>query len=240
MYRKEMNARSPLRVFEKSIHGGLGRGNLGVVMSRAGVGKTAFLIGVALDDLLRGRRVLHVSLEDSVQRVREFYDIIFAELRRTCDLEDAATAHSNMERYRMIHSYRSGELSVPKLRESTEFLKAHAHFEPEVVILDGVNFQNTDNAELAALRELSREIDAELWLSAQTHRDRPPRDPRGVSDEVVRFEAFISVMVLLHPEEAGSVTIQLLKDHDNPDVADLNMKLDPTTLLVLVDEPAQS
>ena len=37
MFTKEINERSPLRVFEISIHGGLGKGNLGVVMSRAGV-----------------------------------------------------------------------------------------------------------------------------------------------------------------------------------------------------------
>ena len=35
MYRKEVNERSPMRVFEKSMHGGLGRGNVGVV-SRSG------------------------------------------------------------------------------------------------------------------------------------------------------------------------------------------------------------
>jgi hypothetical protein len=38
MYRKDVNERSPMRVFEKSIHGGLGRGNVGVVAARAGVG----------------------------------------------------------------------------------------------------------------------------------------------------------------------------------------------------------
>ena len=38
MYSKEMNERSPLRLLEKSIRGGLGKGNLGVVMSRAGIG----------------------------------------------------------------------------------------------------------------------------------------------------------------------------------------------------------
>ena len=36
MYRKEVNERSPMRVFESSMHGGLGRGNVGVVVSRAG------------------------------------------------------------------------------------------------------------------------------------------------------------------------------------------------------------
>ena len=29
MYRKELNQRSPLRVFERSIHGGLGKGKYG-------------------------------------------------------------------------------------------------------------------------------------------------------------------------------------------------------------------
>ena len=49
-------------------------------------------------------------------------------------------------------------------------------------------------------------------MSARTHRERPPRDPRGIADEVVCFEDFISVMVLLHPEHEGAVTVELLKD----------------------------
>jgi len=234
IYRKDWNERSPLRVFEKSIRGGLGKGNLGVVMSRPGVGKTAFLIGVALDDLLRGRKVLHVSLEDSVERLRQFYEAIFLELRRSIRLSDPVAAHLNMERHRMIHSYRSGELSVPKLRANAAFLGDHCNFAPDVVILDGVNFLNTSNQELADLKALAGELNVELWLSAIAHPGRPLRDPRGVADEVVRFEDYIDVMVLLHPEEEGSVTIELLKDHDNPDLADLKMKLDPTTLLVLL------
>ncbi len=52
MYRKEVNERSPMRVFESSIHGGLGRGNVGVVVARPGVGKSALLVQLALDDLM--------------------------------------------------------------------------------------------------------------------------------------------------------------------------------------------
>ena len=54
MYRKFLNARSPLRLLEKGLHGGLGRGNLGVVLAGHGVGKTSFLVCVGLDELLRG------------------------------------------------------------------------------------------------------------------------------------------------------------------------------------------
>ena len=48
MQRKFLNARSPLRLLEKNLHGGLGRGNLGVVLAGHGVGKTSFLVGVAV------------------------------------------------------------------------------------------------------------------------------------------------------------------------------------------------
>lgn len=43
-----------------------------------------------------------------------------------------------------------------------------------------------------------------------------------------------------HPAEEGSVTIQLLKDHENESLTDLHIRLDPTTLLVLLDKEAES
>ena len=74
MHRKEINERSPLRVLESSIHGGLGAGKLGVVVARHGVGKTAFLVGVALDDLMRGRKVLHKPELFTLQNNFSFFD----------------------------------------------------------------------------------------------------------------------------------------------------------------------
>jgi hypothetical protein len=147
-------------------------------------------------------------------------------------MDDPVAAHVNIERHRMIHSYSSGELSVPKLRANLAFLADHCHFSPEVVILDGVNFGNTSNPELAELKRFAVDFNVELWMSAQSPRRPLPSDPRSVADAVVRFEDYISVMVLLHPEEDGVVMIEILKDHDNPDVSQLKMALDPTTLLM--------
>ena len=70
MYREFLNARSPLRLLEKGLHGGLGAGNVGALVAGPGVGKSAFLVGVALDALLRGGTVLHVSLRHSVAHVK--------------------------------------------------------------------------------------------------------------------------------------------------------------------------
>ena len=48
---------SPLKILERSSRRGLGQGNLGVLMAQAGVGKTACLIHIALEKILRqGKR----------------------------------------------------------------------------------------------------------------------------------------------------------------------------------------
>jgi len=232
MYTKEVNERSPLRIFEKSIHGGLGKGNLGVVMSRAGVGKTAFLVGIALDDLMRGRKVLHFSLQDSVEHVRAFYDELFQDLRRSVHLDDAFQTHLRVERSRLIHTFRGGTFSIASLRKDIGFYRQHAHFAPEAVVVDGFDFAGATETDLAALKDLSASESIELWLSALTHRDEPVTNPRGIPNPVARFEAWISVMVGLEPYE-GAVSLKLLKDHENTDLADLHLRLDPRTLLLL-------
>src|SRR6476469_7700094 len=104
MYRKDVNERSPRRVFEKPMHGGLGRGNVGVVAARAGVGKTALLVQIALDDLLRDRKVLHISHEQAVDHVRAYYDEIFHDLASLSRLEAPDEVHLDVERHRLIYS----------------------------------------------------------------------------------------------------------------------------------------
>src|ERR1044071_3194735 len=104
MYRKDVNERSPMRVFEKSMHGGLGRGNVGVVAARAGVGKTPLLVQIALDDLLRDRRVLHISHEHAVDHVRAYYDEIFHDIAQAMRLEEPASVLLDIEPNRRIFS----------------------------------------------------------------------------------------------------------------------------------------
>jgi predicted ATP-dependent serine protease len=104
MYRQEMNERSPMRVFQKSMHGGLGRGKLGVVAAGPGVGKTALLVQIALDELLRSRRVLHISHEHAVDHVRNYYSEIFHEISEVSRLREAAVVKLDCERHRLIFS----------------------------------------------------------------------------------------------------------------------------------------
>jgi len=231
MYSKELNERNPLRLFEHSIHGGLGPGNIGVVVARHGIGKTAFLVGIALDDAIRGRKVLHVSLDKTVNHVREFYDEIFMDLAHSAGLEDLAAARLEMERHRMIHTYAGGAFTTDKLRHSIQFLKEVAHFEPTCLILQGFGFEQATRADIEALRQLAAEFNVELWMSALTHRG-VASDERGIPEPLAKLAAAIAVIVQMADHD-GTVKLSLLKDHDNPNVANLALALDPSTMLLV-------
>lgn len=232
MYRKEVNRRSPLRVFERSIHGGLGPGNIGLVMSRAGVGKTAFLVGVALDDLMRDRKVLHVNTANSAEKVREFYDEVFKDLAESARLEDRGTVHLQVERNRMIHTFVGNTFSISRLRGALDYMREHIDFVPTAMILDGFPiWESATEDDMKAVKDLAQELQCEIWLSALVHREGEEKDTRGVPTRIARFDSYISVLVQLKSQE-DHVRLELIKDHDNPDVADLHIELEPKTLLL--------
>lgn len=246
MYRKEVNERSPMRVFEHSIHGGLGLGNLGVICSPPGVGKSAVLVQVALDDLMRGRKVLHVSLENPVERVRAFYDEIFHELALAYQLLQPQQVRLDVERNRMIVAHlRRGSVSgvdalddvLEKVISSVAFCSEAVGFDPHTIVLDGFDFASASCEHLARLRRTAVEHQVEVWLTSRTEGDAAAAT--GLPQVLEHLQSELQVVVSL-VAEADSVRLQLVKDHDNPDVSALQLWLDPTTLrLIDSDLPLQ-
>lgn len=231
MHRKELNERSPLRIFEDSIHGGLGRGNLGVIVGRHGIGKTAFLVCVALDDLMRGRKVLHVAIRQPHSKVREYYDEIFDDLAKTAELEDRVGVYREMERNRNIHSYLGNTFSIDKLLDDLALLKQHADFVPSAILIDGCDFDALAPEEIVGFRKIARDLDAEMWLTAINHRDSPIND-HGVPEPVAHLEESVDVIVRLF-HDGKAVHVHLLKDHENPKVSAARVALNPTTMLLM-------
>jgi hypothetical protein len=227
LYRNYLNARSPLRLLEQGLHGGLGAGNLGVVVAAHGLGKTPFLVGVALDELLRGGSVLHACCDQTVGHVRAYYDTVFEELAATTHLEDEATTHAEIDRRRAIRVYPPGGLSVAKLREAALF-EREAGQAPSLLVVEGLDLGRAKRDEVEALRALAQQLDAEVWLSASCDEENPERIPPAVA----RLGELVSVVLALEPGR-GAVRLRALKDHDNPDVSTLHVALDPRTLLLV-------
>jgi archaellum biogenesis ATPase FlaH len=244
MYRKDVNERSPMRVFEKSMHGGLGRGNIGVVVARPGVGKTALLVQIALDDLLRERKVLHISHEHAVDHVRAYYDEIFHDLAGYMKLDAPEAVRVDIEKNRLIYSHlghvkneppsmRGGSSSINKIIDTVTFARDVAHFEPDVIILDAFDFANAKPEAIKALRDLATERSVELWIAATVDNRKAPTD--GLPAPLRAVEEHLSVVVFLEPER-DNVRLRLLKDHDNAELADLHLRLDPHSMRVIDED----
>ena len=226
MYRKFLNARSPLRLLERGLHGGLGRGNLGLVLAGHGVGKSSFLVGVALDELLRGEPVLHVSLDHTVSHVRAYYDTVYDDLAATTHLEDAAGVHLEMEKLRSIRAYPPDGFGAAKLRDAVK-VESEAGARPALVVVEGFDFAAAGEDELTDLKSLAQELDAELWFSVAC-----PEEAVRFSDAFPGAEANFSVVLALEPGH-DAVKLRALKDHENPDVSELHVALDSKTLLLV-------
>ncbi len=227
MYRRFLNARSPLRLLEKGLHGGLGRGNLGLVLAARGVGKTSFLVGVAMDDLLRGEPILHVSLDHTVSHVRDYYDTVFEALATTTHLEDVATVHAEIDRLRRIRAYPSADFDADRLREALD-LEGQVGGKIGLVVVDGFDPAARRPEDLEAIRDLARAKEVELWFSAPLADERIEAIPTTLRE----VETLFSVVLTLEPHDQ-EVALRALKDHDNPDVSALHVGLDPRTLLLV-------
>ena len=227
MYRKFLNARSPLRLLEKGLHGGLGAGNLGVVLAGHGVGKTSFLVGVAVDELLRKGRVLHVSLSHPVSHVRAHYDTVFEELASSTHLQDEGLIHAEIDRHRSIRVYPPNAMTSAKLRDAVK-LEIEAGAKPSLLILEGVELATLASSDVEELKALAVELEAEIWLESSSDEEQDIALPSSLAD----LGDLVSVVLALEPGDAV-VRLRALKDHDNPDLGDLHVSLDPRTLLLV-------
>lgn len=238
MYRKEVNQKSPLRILERSIHGGLGAGNLGVVMARAGVGKTAFLVQVGLDDLMREKDVLHVTLGQSVEHAQSWYDGLFDDLAEDVNLDNRETVRAGITKRRIIQAYPGGQLDPQTLEKAAALYSDRLNLKFSVLVIDGFQWEGdvvSVAANLGALKALARGLGAELWISAQTHRGATGPHPEIIPAPCAAFADVIDVAVYLEPQ-GQHVSVRLLKDHNNPEVSETHLLLEPDTLQLSTEE----
>lgn len=222
---------SPLKILEKSSRKGLGRGNLGVLVARAGVGKTACLIHIALDKLFRKEKLIHVSLEDVPEKVISYYNVIFYDLVKALELENEDEIKMIIDRNRMILAYLNQSFGIRRLRENLKNLAEKIGFRPDTLIVEGFDFSKAPSETFKGFKEIAEEFQVETWFSALSQPHITDVNERGIPYPCSHVDDFFSIIIQLLPTQS-TLLLRLLKDHDSPVMPDTSVSLDPSTFLV--------
>lgn len=232
MLKKDLIFRNPLRTIGGEADNMPPAGGFGAVSARAGVGKTALMVQLALDSLLRGRNVLHISLSDPVKKVCLWYEEVFRNIARLYDIGQMEPLWETILPHRLIMAFHAEGFSAERLEERLVELTEQDIFLPRMILVDGLPFGEGVRPTLEAFQALARSYELPVWFTVKTHRHQPP-GPDGlpvplkdVSDlfhvafelQPVGKEIEIRPLIGLGAEKVGETTLPVI--------------LDPATMLI--------
>lgn len=231
MVKSELIKQSPLRILDASTHGGVGKGNVGVLAARHGVGKTSALVHIATDQLLQGKHVIHVTFAARTVHIIEYYEEIFTEISKIKDLAGALSIHDEIAPRRTVMNFDQKTTSTGHVIESLRARIRSGGFPADLVIVDEYDFQHAQITDLQQFRDFAKDEGLELWFSVALDQEGEAAHnpvPQVLEKHLVGIDVLIN---LRHHKNDGKVHLELVKDHGNQP-RDMHLVLDTKTLLI--------
>jgi archaellum biogenesis ATPase FlaH len=227
MILNELIQRSPIRIFEESIRGGLKPGEIGVIASPNGLGKTSGLVQLALDKLLQKKKVIHVSFTQHTHYVLAWYEDIFAEFISKKNLENANEIKDELVKNRVLMNFNQDGITKDQIIKSLRAMVVEGGFSAEAIIIDGFNFSRSSHEQIANVKAFANELGLAIWYSCtvKDHLYDKENIPLVLKDVV----DLVNVVIVLEPKP-NHIKLSVSKDHDTKG---MEMRLDPKTLLIL-------
>jgi hypothetical protein len=231
MLKEDLIAKNPLRVLKPGPGEGGPDHRMGLVMARAGLGKTAILVQIAVDCLLRGYKVLHVSIGEGLDKTKAWYDDVFTYTTQDRQLDNLADIQEQIIRNRMIMTFKESSFSRPKLEERLNDLVYQDIFCPQCIVVDGFDFSHTSHEALEDVRELMKAMNLHVWFSAVIHRGDTRISEGGVPAPCHKVDDLFDTVILLQAQKDG-IVLDIIKDCDGCGVPGKTLNLDPSTMMV--------
>ena len=229
--KEELVQRSPIRIFEQSINGGLKAGEIGVIASLNGVGKTSVLVQLALDKLLQEKKVIHVSFTQHTHYVPLWYEDIFNEFISKKNLENAEEVKNDIIKNRVQMNFNQDGVKKAQILRSLRAMIIEGGFKADSIIIDGFDFIRTDKESISAVKTFAIELGVSVWYSCSV-KDDSQYDKENIPLVLNDFIDNIDVVINLQPKP-DCVELSVSKDRNSITSKSMAMKLDPKTLLVL-------
>jgi len=184
------------QIDEKTVlNGGLGRGELGVIVAPTGVGKSHFLVMLGAHALRMGKNVLHYTFELTETAVGIRYD---SNLTHIPSNEIQDSKQEVLDKYKemelgklIIKEYPTGSCSVATIRNHLEKLALRG-FVPNIIVIDYADIMRSSREYDALrlelkliyedLRNLAMERGIPVWTASQANRDASSAEVVGLEN----------------------------------------------------------
>jgi replicative DNA helicase len=179
------------------LNGGLGGGELGVLVGPPGSGKSHWLVHVGAQALLQGKNVVHYTFELSERALGVRYD---SHLLNISSLDCWSKVDEIKEFYKtnegtlgrhFLKYYPTGTASIMTIRAHLERLASREGFIPDLIITDYAGIMRSmSRHELMRIehkrvfeehRELAAELDVPIWTVVQSNK-------QGAEEDIVCLE----------------------------------------------------
>jgi hypothetical protein len=227
----QADGREAVELIRRTLGNSLGPGELGALMARAGVGKTACLTHIALEHLFAGQAVLHVCIDGAAEKIKIWYQELIRNLLSSPSRDRYTAQQRRIESQRFILAYLHSTFSVGKLEQSLKNLEEQTNFHPSLIVLDGLDFDHEPRATAAQLHSFAQEHAVSMWMSVRTHRHIAITNEHGIpypcheSDDL-----FNAILLLEHSSKAIEVRVMKHGGFYRPEHADVF--LNPQTFLL--------
>ena len=186
---------TPWEVINELTDGGLGKGELGVVVAPTGAGKSMVLVHLGASALKQGKNVLHYTLELSDTIVASRYDsaITGVELKNLSVFKEKIYDEiKDLTGKLIVKEYPTRSASIQRLKNHIDKLRRR-DFVPDMIIVDYGDLIKPESSKrdekrhqletiYEELRGLAQEVGCPLWTASQTNRS-------GLNAEVITMES---------------------------------------------------
>lgn len=231
MMKNMLIMRDPLKLIGNETAQRIKPGSFAAILARAGVGKTALLVQIALNGMLKEKNILHISKEDPVDKVSLWYQEVLQRLTQDYDATEVIKLRDQLLRHRFIMTFETESFSVAKLKKRVDELISQNIFIPAQIMIDGFDFESSSEAELTELKKFAEDNNLIFWFTVRTHRDEPT-DETNLPSSLVSVAGLFDLIMRLQPEKDRIYLRRITRNgeeifHDNPE-----LYLDPSTLLI--------
>lgn len=190
-YRRTVATGIPELDQKKILNGGLGAGEIGVVVAATGGGKSHILVHFGAQALLAGKNVLHYTFELNERSIGVRYDshLLDIDSLECCEKKELIKEYyqnnNNLGRLK-IKYYPTGTTTANTLRAHIDKLATNENFVPDLLIVDYAGImRSSEKYDLLRLelkkifeelRGFANELGIPIWTASQSNKEGAEKD----------------------------------------------------------------